>query len=361
MRPLRILTWHVHGSYLYYLVQSPHQFFLPVKPDRPEGYGGKLPGFAWGEHVQDIPTEEVRHQTFDCIVFQSRKNYLEDQYEILSESQRQLPRIYLEHDPPRDSPTDTQHVVDDPNVLLVHVTHFNDLMWNSGRTPTCVIEHGVMVPEGVQYTGELRRGVVVVNGLKNRGRRLGADVFDRARQEIPLDLVGMQSEALGGLGEVPHDCLSQVEARYRFFFNPIRYTSMGLAVCEAMMLGLPIVGLATTEMATVIENGVSGYVDTNLDRLIEFMQQLLKNPAQAQVLSQGARQVAQERFGIQRFVADWDRAFRQVCDRASRSSVSKPNEVELQLSSSDFQTQPSRLNSSGAPFAVPSSLGDITL
>ncbi len=37
-RPLRILTWHVHGSYLYYLVQSPHRFFLPVKPGRPEGY-----------------------------------------------------------------------------------------------------------------------------------------------------------------------------------------------------------------------------------------------------------------------------------------------------------------------------------
>jgi hypothetical protein len=315
MQPLRILTWHVHGSYLYYLVQSPHQFFLPVKPDRPEGYGGKLAGFNWGDNVHDVPAEEVQHQEFDCILFQSRKNYLEDQYEILSEKQRQLPRIYLEHDPPRDSPTETQHIVDDPDVLLAHVTHFNNLMWNSGRTPTCVIEHGVMVPETVEYTGELARGVVVVNGLKQRGRRLGLDVYDRVRQDIPIDLVGMQSQMLDGLGEINHDHLAQFESRYRFFFNPIRYTSLGLAVCEAMMLGMPIIGLATTEMATVIENGVSGYVDTNVDRLIEIMQTLLKSPAEAHYLSRGAKRVAQERFNIQRFVRDWDRAFARVCDR----------------------------------------------
>ncbi|MGV0025801.1 glycosyltransferase [Phormidesmis priestleyi] len=315
MQSLRILTWHVHGSYLYYLVQSPHQFFLPVKPDRPEGYGGKLAGFNWGDNVYDLPAEDVQHQEFDCILFQSRKNYLEDQYEILSEKQRQLPRIYLEHDPPRDSPTETQHVVDDPNILLAHVTHFNDLMWNSGRTPTCVIEHGVMVPTTVEYTGELGRGVVVVNGLKQRGRRLGLDVYDRVCQDIPIDLVGMQSEVLDGLGEIRHDHLAQFESRYRFFFNPIRYTSLGLAVCEAMMLGMPIIGLATTEMATVIENGVSGYVDTNVDRLIEVMQTLLKSPAEAHYLSRGAKRVAQERFNIQRFVRDWDRAFARVCDR----------------------------------------------
>lgn len=321
MNPLRILTWHVHGSYLYYLVQSPHQFFLPVKSGFPEGYGGKLGGFAWGENVQNVPAEEVRNLEFDCILFQSRKNYLEDQYEILSERQRNLPRIYLEHDPPREHPTDTLHVVNDPNVLLVHVTHFNDLMWNSGETPTCVIEHGVMVPEAVRYRGDLDRGIVIVNGLQSRGRRLGADIFDRVRAQVPLDLVGMQAEKLGGRGEVPHRELAEFASHYRFFFNPIRYTSLGLSVCEAMMIGMPVIGLATTEMTTVIENGVSGYVDTNVDRLIEVMQQLQKSPIEAQQLSQGARKVAEERFGIERFKRDWNQVFARVVDRKPTLSV----------------------------------------
>lgn len=312
MRPLRILTWHVHGSYLYYLVQSCHEFYLPVKPGYPEGYGGRLGNSFWPDNVHDVSAEDVQNLEFDCILYQSKKNYLVDQHEILSESQRQLPRIYLEHDPPREHPTDTHHPVDDPNVLLVHVTAFNDLMWDSGRTPTRVIEHGVIVPEDVQYTGELERGLVVVNNLHKRGRRLGADVFDRVRTQIPLDLIGMDSEALGGLGEIKRTHLSNFESRYRFFFNPIRYTSLGLAVCEAMMIGMPIIALATTEMVTVVENGVSGYVDTNINRLVERMQELLDNPSEAHRLSAGARRQAQERFNIQRFIQDWDEAFALV-------------------------------------------------
>lgn len=309
---LRILTWHVHGSYLYYLTQAPHEFYLPTKPGKPEGYGGRLGGFDWGDNVHDIPAEAVRHQQFDCILFQSRRNYSQDQFEILSELQRQLPRLYLEHDPPREHPTDTKHIVDDSNVLLVHVTHFNNLMWDSGSTPTRVVEHGVIVPEAVRYTGEVPRGIVVANGLRTRGRRLGVDVFQQVQQVVPLDLVGMDAESLGGLGEVSHALLPAFQARYRFFFHPVRYTSLGLAVCEAMMLGLPIVGLATTELVTVIENGVSGYVSTDTNQLIEQMQVLIDNPELASRLGEKAREQARSRFSIQRFIHDWNQAFEQA-------------------------------------------------
>jgi hypothetical protein len=320
MTRLRILTWHVHGSYLLYLVRSPHEFFVPVKPGRPSPYGGLgEPGgpFPWPDNLHEVPADAVRDRPFDCILFQHRSQYEADQFEILSEQQRRLPRIFLEHDPPRESPTDTRHVVDDPDVLLVHVTPFNDLMWDSGRTPTTVIEHGVFVPEDVRYTGELDRGIVVINHLARRGRRLGADVFERARARVPLDLVGMGYDEAGGLGEIPHRDLPAFAARYRFFFNPIRYTSLGLAVCEAMMLGMPIVGLATTEMATAVENGVSGYVDTSVERLIARMQGLLADPAEARRLGEGARRAARERFDIRRFAQDWDRAFRLVTSTAA--------------------------------------------
>ena len=319
-RPLRVLTWHIHGSYLFYLVHASVEFVLPVRPDRGEGYGGRWPTFP--PNAIEVPVEEVRDLDLDCILFQSRRNYLEDQHAILSEAQRRLPRVYLEHDPPREAPTDTRHVVDDPEVLLVHVTHFNDLMWDSGRTPTRVIEHGVVVPEAARYTGELERGIVVVNNLQGRGRRLGADVFARVQSEIPLDLVGINATAMaGGLGEKsPHE-LPVFEARYRFFFNPIRYTSLGLAVCEAMMVGLPVIGLATTEMATVIENGVSGYIDTNVATLIGRMRDLLRDPGEARRLGDGARRVALDRFNIERFARDWEATFAWVTGRKTPAST----------------------------------------
>lgn len=315
--PLRILTWHIHGSYLYYLTQTDCIFYLPKKNNTDEGYGGRTPSFEWGNNVIDVPAEEVKDIEFDCILFQSKKNYLEDQYAILTEQQRQLPRIYLEHDPPREVPTDTHHVVDDPAVLIVHVTHFNNLMWNNNGCTSKVIDHGVMVNDQVTYTGEIEKGIVVINGIVKRGRRLGHDIFNEAKQKVPLDIVGMFSEEAGGLGEIKNSSLSAFISRYRFFFNPIRYTSLGLSVCEAMMTGMPIVGLATTEMSVTIQNGVTGYIHTDIDYLIEKMQLLLTDREHALELGHNAKQYALNRFGIERFKKDWLSTFEEVVQKAT--------------------------------------------
>ena len=327
-RGLRILTWHVHGSYLYYLTHVPHEFYIPVKPGRPAGYGGRAGSFPWPENLHEVPAGELRELELDCVLYQSAQHYLNDAPALLSDEQLALPAVYLEHDPPREHPTDNRHPVDDSSILLVHVTPFNALMWNSGDTPTCVIEHGVTIPDDARYSGELARGIAVVNNLVSRGRRLGSDVFVAARSRVPLDLVGMGAEELGGLGEVQPPELARFAARYRFFFNPIRYTSLGLAICEAMMAGMPIIGLATTELVTVVENGESGWIDTRLEPLIEHMHALLASPAEARRLGEGARRTAVERFGIDRFARDWAEAFALVTGtRAPRHAARQPMAV----------------------------------
>jgi hypothetical protein len=309
---LRILTWHVHGNYLYYLSQVPHDFHVLADAARSPGYAGRAGRLPWGDNVVEVPVERAAETEFDCILFQSRSAWEEDQHRLLTPAQRRLPRIYLEHDPPRESPTDTRHPVDDPGVMLVHVTHFNRLMWDSGRTPTRVVEHGVRVPEDVRYDGGLARGLVVANHLARRGRRLGADVFAAARSRVPLDLVGMAAEEAGGLGEISNPELPAFMARYRFYFHPVRWTSLGLAAIEAMMVGLPPVGLAATELAAVIRDGETGYVDTDLERLVERMRALIDDPGLARELGAAARREAMRRFGIGRFVRDWLAVFREV-------------------------------------------------
>lgn len=311
-KPLRIFTWHIHGSYLYYLSQAPCEFLVPVKTRPEPGYTGRSGPFPWPDNVIEVPVDEVGNAEFDCILYQHRKNYVEDQYEILTEQQRSLPKIYLEHDPPRETPTETEHVVNDPETLVVHVTHFNALMWNCKDSPTRVIEHAVVTPRQARYSGELEKGIVVINNIHRRGRRLGLDIYNEVRQRVPLDIVGMGSEEVGGLGEIPPPELPEFISRYRFFFNPIRYTSLGLAVCEAMKVGLPIIGVATTEMPVTVENGVSGYVHTNVDFLVEKMKLLLRDPAHARDLSLGSRQFAERQFDIRRFAQDWMSAFQDV-------------------------------------------------
>ena len=312
MQRLKILIWHIHGSYLNALARIDHDWYLPVKPGRPEGYGGRGPTFDLPTSMCEVPAEEVRTLDLDLIIYQTPKNYFEDQYEILSEAQMRLPKIYLEHNTPKPHASDTRHPIDDPRVLLVHVTHYNRLMWDNGSTPTEVIEHRVAIDPDALYRGHIERGVTVINGMQKRPRIAGYDLFQRMRELLPLDSVGMQTEQLGGLGDVPYRHLHRTLADYRFLFSPIRYTSLPLAVIEAMTLGMPVVALATTELPTVIENGKSGYVSCNVDELVTHMRRLLADPEEAHRLGAYAKEVAQKRFGLDRFARDWNAAFARV-------------------------------------------------
>jgi Glycosyl transferases group 1 len=318
VRELNVLVWQIHGSYLNTLVQSftgaPYRFYLPTKPDKPEGYGGRGPTYSWSPETVEVPAEEVGDLDLDLVVYQTEKNFTQDTQEILTPEQRALPAIYLEHNTPQGRINEMVHPVDDPGVLLVHVTHFNDLFWDCRETPTRVVDHAVMpsTPEG-SYTGKIERGVSLVNDMPRRKRVVGGDVFRRASEEVPLDLFGFDSkEIVGGFGDLPQAEVHERMRAYRFYFNPIRYTSLPLSVLEAMEIGIPVVALATTELVTVIKDGENGFIDTNVDNLIRRMRQLLSDPEEACRIGDAGRRTVRERFGPERFAADWEAAFEEA-------------------------------------------------
>jgi hypothetical protein len=331
MDRLRVLTWHVHGAYLEALAWAGVTLYVPVRPGRPERYGGAPQRPDLPPTIVEVPADEVRSLELDVVLCQARQNWVEDRFEILSDEQLRLPHVYVEHDPPREHPTDTRHVVaDEPNVLLVHVTAFNALMWDNGSTPVRVIEHGVPIPAGVTYGGELERGIAVVNNLASRGRRLGRDVFERAREQLPLDLIGLNAPLLGGLEPVAHQELAAVMARYRFYFHPIRYTSFGMAVCEAMLIGMPVVALATTEMPTVIQDGVNGFLSTDPDVLVARGRELLADGDLARRIGRAGQAVARERFSIERFGRDWNRVLHEAAGRVASPATGAPRAAVLE-------------------------------
>lgn len=278
---------------------------------RDEGYYGRGSTFPFDDNVIEVPADEVRNLEFDCILYQTNKNYLEDQYTVLSEEQRLLPKVYLEHDTPRGHAATTRHIVTDEEVTLVHVTHYNKLMWDSNGLNATVIDHGVMVPEHISYSGDIPRGLVVINNLPARGRLLGLDLFLEAREHVPIDLVGMGTEGLG-LGEVLHPQLPEFVSRYRFYFHPVRYTSLGLSLLEAMMTGLPVVGLATTELPVVVDNERSGFVHTDFRYLIDKMKLLIEDPQLARKIGEEGKRTVEKHYNITRFTNDWKQLLEQV-------------------------------------------------
>ncbi|GAB3903157.1 glycosyltransferase family 4 protein [Larkinella knui] len=322
MQKLTILIWHIHGAYLTAITQTEHNWYLPTKPGGPEGYVGRGVDSSLPDYVREIPAEDVRHLDLDLIIFQTPQNYQTDQFEILSPRQLRLPKIYLEHNAPEPHPTHSRHpVADDPEVALVHVTHYNRLMWDNGQTPTTVIEHSVAIDPTIRYSGQRPEGIVVINEMQRRGRMAGFDIFEDVRQHVPVTVVGMKSQDIGGLGEIHYRYLHRRVADYRFLFSPMRYSSLPLAVIEAMTIGMPIVALATTELPTVIENKVHGFVSCDPAELVEQMNWLIENPAEARRMGEKARQLALSRFGLERFVQDWNRLLNAVALRPAGSML----------------------------------------
>lgn len=328
-RRLKILIWHIHGSYLNTLARIDHDWYLPVKPDRPEGYGGRGPTFDLPDHVHEVPAAEVRHLDLDLVIYQTPKNREVDRHEILSTGQHRLPSVYLEHNTPKPDAVHTRHPMADTGIPIVHVTHFNRLMWDNGTAPTRVIEHSVALDPDIRYQGDIPRGITAINGMQKRPRISGLDILRAVRQRIPIDPVGMDTEELGGLGDVPYRDLHRRMARYRFLFSPIRYTSLPLAVVEAMTIGMPVVALATTELPMVIRNGETGYVSCDIDELVRGMQHLIDNPDEAARMGSNARRVAQERFGLDRFIADWNTLFEELTGASDLVATPPGKEVRL--------------------------------
>jgi glycosyltransferase involved in cell wall biosynthesis len=132
---------------------------------------------------------------------------------------------------------------------------------------------------------------------------------------VPIDLFGMDAENVGpptrGVEDVPQERLHDELARRRVYLHPIRWTSLGLSLIEAMHLGMPVVALATTEAPDAVP-AAAGVLSTSVDRLAHAARGYLADPEQARETGIAAREAALERFGLERFLADWDELLEEV-------------------------------------------------
>jgi hypothetical protein len=303
---MRILLWHVHGAWTTAFVHGDHEYTVPVVADRgPDGVGIART-YAWPEDVRELPPERLRDEDFDVLVLQ-RPHELEHLAEdwLGRRPGRDVPAVYVEHNAPQGRIADMRHpAADRPDLQLVHVTHFNALFWDAGSTPTRVVEHGIVDP-GHRYTGELPRTAVVINEARRRARVTGTDLLERFAAAAPLDLFGMDAASLGGIEDLPQDDLHDEVARRRVYLHPIRWTSLGLSLIEAMHLGMPVVALGTTEAHEAVPDE-AGAVSTRIDVLESTIRRLMADPEEAQACGRAARRAALERYGLERFLADWD-------------------------------------------------------
>jgi hypothetical protein len=328
---VRILLWHVHGSWTTSFVAGNHSYVVPVVPGRgPDGVGIART-FRWPETVTELPPERLRDEAFDVVVLQRERDVALCEQWAGARPGRDLPAIWVEHNTPQGRVNDMRHpMADRSDIVITHVTHFNDLFWDCGSTRTTVIEHGIVDP-GHAYTGALPRAGVVINSPLRRARVTGTDLLPRFAEAAPLDLFGMQVEGTAaGIGIPPHrmtayDDLPQAAmhaelARRRVYVHPMRWTSLGLSLIEAMHLAMPVVALAATEVAEAVPTG-AGVVSTKPDRLLTAFRGYLDEPQAAAEAGRLGREAALRRYGLARFLQDWDALLESVAGRAGVESA----------------------------------------
>jgi hypothetical protein len=310
---VRILIWHVHGAWTTSFVHGPHEYLVPVLPGRGPDGRGRARTYAWPDSAREVTPEQAAEAEVDVVVLQ-RPEELDGLAERWLGGRRpgvDLPAVYVEHNAPQGRINEMRHpAADRPDLTLVHVTHFNALFWDAGTTPTRVVEHGVVDP-GPRYVGDVPHAAVVVNEPGRRARVTGTDLLTRLGDEVPIDLFGIGAGALGGVEDLPQDRLHDEMARRRVYLHPVRWTSLGLSLLEAMHIGMPVVALATTEVTEAVPAG-AGVVSNRIDVLREALGRLAADQETAARMGAAAREGALARYGLRRFLDDWNDLLEEV-------------------------------------------------
>jgi hypothetical protein len=322
---VRILLWNVHGSWDTAFVLGTHDYIVPVTPGRgPDGRGVPRT-YDWPASVREVPAAALRDEDIDVVLLQRPAELALAARWLGREPGRDIAAVYVEHNTPRGDVPDTRHfLADRDDILLVHVTHFNALCWDSGRAPTTVIEHGIPDP-GYCYRGDWPRVGVVINEPIRRWRVTGTDLLPAFAKAAPLDVFGMQAAglpqrlgvdpaAIWVFGDLPQRKMHAELARRRVYLHPFRWTSLGLSLLEAMFLGMPVVALATTETVEAVPPG-AGVVSNRLDVLTSAVQGFVSDPLWSRRAGQAARSAALGRYSLARFHRDWDQALRGEISR----------------------------------------------
>ncbi|WP_431908490.1 glycosyltransferase [Micromonospora carbonacea] len=321
---MNVLVWHVHGSWTTSFVHGRHRYLVPVTPDRGPYGLGRARTYPWPASAVEVSPRELRRTDVDLVVLQRPEEFDLACDWLGRRVGRDVPAIYVEHNTPKGDVPNTRHpMADRDDLLLTHVTGFNELFWDNGATRTAVVEHGVVAP-AVEWTGELDRLAVVINEPVRRWRVTGTDLLPRFAELAPLDVFGMGVTGLADrLGlpadrvtshdDVPQERMHAELARRRAYLHLCRWTSLGLSLVEAMTIGMPVVALAATE-AVVAVPPEAGALSTRVDDLLGAARRFLDDPAAAARAGAAARRAARDRYGLERFLADWDRLLEEeVC------------------------------------------------
>jgi len=211
-----------------------------------------------------------------------------------------------------------------PNLHPVCITEAQNRMLGGGLP---VIPYGIDV-DRVPFEPEPGEFLVTVGRLvPHKGADRAIAIAERAG--LPLVIVGdvtpylvdsepyyaqrirprVDGERVRLFRNLPNEQVLALLSRARAFLFPISWEEpFGLVVAEALAAGTPVVGTPRGSLPELVEHGVTGFLGETDEELAAFVTRV------ADLDRRACRRRAEERYGYERMVSDYEALYRRILD-----------------------------------------------
>ncbi len=114
------------------------------------------------------------------------------------------------------------------------------------------------------------------------------------------------------LGEVSDERRRELFAGAAAFLFPILWPEpFGLVMIEAMACGTPVIAFRNGSVPEVVDDGVTGFIVEDADGMVAALERI------GDIDPAVCRRTVEERFTVERLVADYEALYRQLLDRSA--------------------------------------------
>ncbi len=201
---------------------------------------------------------------------------------------------------------DPQFAAEDLSGCVVVFNSYKDKdRWDLKCPRQYVIWHGFDPTEWPISDRSIKKIMTVGRRISERdsicGYRL---VQELERSSLPIKLVG-DNPALGIQSPGSFDEFKEFHSKYAVYLNPTIRSPMPRGRGEAMMSGIPIITTGFYDEEIFIEQGVNGFISSNVQEIKEYAALLLADEKLQATMAENVRRTALERFHIGRFLSEW--------------------------------------------------------
>jgi len=296
------------------LAKTGHNFYAFV------GSGHK----NWNPKYAPIPDNYYlikNHQipfgvTFDVVLSQSRLAH----HDFLKSyvNANQIPYITLEHTFPYDTWSKKilsvfTNMKGHENVFISDTSRKG---WGFDESNSCVIEHAIDCDLFRPAVGggpkRVASALSVANEWVSRDQPLGWKFYQKAITGLPARIVGDNPGMSLPTNSVEE--LASIYAQHSVFVNTSQISPIPMSLLEAMSSACICISTATCQIPDIVKDGENGFLADTPEEMRGIIAEVLSRPEDFAYIGEAARQTIIDRFGIDRFVKEWNEVFYRAAD-----------------------------------------------